>query len=117
MPTPYEPAIPVAHGTGIPLSVPCLGGNEWLYVKECLETGWLSSAGPFVDRFERELGERVGVPFAVSTVTGTAALHIALLAVGVEPEDEVLVSTLTFIAPVNAIRYVGARPVSHGCRP
>lgn len=95
----------------IPLSVPVLRGNEWAYVKECLDTGWVSSVGAFVNRFESELASYVGTRHAVATVSGTAALHVALRVVGVEPDDEVLVSTLTFIAPVNAIRYLGAWPV------
>lgn len=95
----------------IPLIVPELCGNEWQYVKECLDTNWVSSVGPYVDRFERMMAEYVGVKHAVATVNGTAALHIALQLAGVEPNDEVLVSTLTFIAPVNAIRYIGAWPV------
>lgn len=95
----------------IPLSVPAIQGNEWRYVKECLDTNWVSSVGPFVDRFESAIAARAGTRFAVATVNGTAALHVSLLLAGVKPEDEVLVSTLTFIAPVNAIRYVGAWPV------
>jgi perosamine synthetase len=67
--------------------------------------------GPFVDRFEQELAARVGAQYAVATVSGTAALHIALLVAGIQPDDEVLVSGLTFIAPASAIRYVGAYPV------
>jgi perosamine synthetase len=107
---PSEPgAIPPADF--IPLCVPSIQGNEWNYVKECLDTNWVSSVGPFVDRFERDLAARVGARHAVATVNGTAALHIALLAVGVRPDDEVLVSTLSFIAPANAIRYTGAWPV------
>lgn len=93
------------------LSVPEIGGNEWRYVKECLDTGWVSSVGPFVDRFEREIAEYLGAGHAVATVNGTAALHVALLVAGVRPDDVVIVSTLTFIAPVNAIRYAGAWPV------
>lgn len=95
----------------IPLAVPAIQGNEWRYIKECLDTNWVSSVGPFVDRFESEIAGRVGSRFAVATVNGTSALHVALLLAGVKPEDEVVVSTLTFIAPVNAIRYVGAWPV------
>ena len=95
----------------IPLIVPELCGNEWEYVKECLDTNWVSSVGPYVDRFEKLTAERVGTKYAVATVNGTAALHIALMLAGVEANDEVLVSTLTFIAPANAIRYVGAWPV------
>ncbi len=95
----------------IQLSAPHLAGHEWAYVKECLDSGWVSSAGAFVPRFEQELASRVGVRRAVATSNGTAALHIALLVAGVEPDDEVLVSTLTFIAPANAVRYVGAWPI------
>src|SRR5579863_331192 len=105
-----EPGTPAAEGH-IPLSIPEIRGNEWKYVKECLDTGWVSSVGAFVDRFERELAARVGTRFSVATSTGTAALHIALLVSGVQQNDEVLVPTLTFIAPANAVRYVGAWPV------
>jgi len=99
----------------IPLSVPHLAGNEWTYVKECLDGGWVSSAGPFVTRFERELAAYVGAAHAVACVNGTAALHVALRLAGVEENDEVLVPTLTFIASVNAICYQGARPVFMDC--
>jgi perosamine synthetase len=95
----------------IPLIEPEIRGNEWKYIKECLETGWVSSAGPFVDRFEQVVAQQCGCSHAVATVNGTSALHVALLVAGVRPDDEVLVSSLTFIAPVNAIRYVGAWPV------
>src|SRR5262245_56971780 len=95
----------------IPLSAPNIAGNEWRYVKECLDACWVSSAGPFVERFEREFAAAVGSAHAVATASGTAALHVALLVAGVERDDEVLVSTLTFIAPANAVRYVGAWPV------
>ena len=95
----------------IPLSVPEIRGNEWKYIKECLDTNWVSSAGSYVDQFERAIAEQVGVKHAVATVNGTAALHVALLVAGIGPDDEVLVPTLTFIAPANAVRYVGAWPV------
>ena len=95
----------------IPLSVPEIRGNEWKYIKECLDTNWVSSVGPFVGRFEEMVASYVGAKHGVATVNGTAALHVALLVAGVQPDDEVLVSTLTFIAPANAIRYVGAWPV------
>ena len=95
----------------IPNAVPHLTGNEWTYLKECLDTNWVSSAGPFVERFERAVAAYVGVPHAVATVNGTAAIHVALLAAGVEPGDEVLVPTLTFIATANAVSYCGAHPV------
>ncbi len=95
----------------IPNAEPCLGGNEWRYLKECLDTNWVSSVGPFVARFERELAAWVGVRHAVATVNGTAAIHVALLLAGVEPGDEVLVPALTFVATANAVRYCGAVPV------
>ena len=105
-----EPGAPTPTGF-IPLCVPEIRGNEWAYIKECLDTNFVSSVGPFVDRFERDIAARVGTRYAIASVNGTAALHIALLVAGIQPDDEVLVSTLTFIAPVNAIRYVGAYPV------
>ncbi len=95
----------------VPLCVPEISGREWEYVKECLDTGWVSSVGSFVTRFEDMMAAICGLPHAVATTTGTAALHVALRVVGVEAEDEVLVSGLTFVAPVNAVRYLGAWPV------
>lgn len=95
----------------VSLCTPEIRGNEWQYVKECLDTGWVSSAGAYVDRFESCLAARVGSAQAVATVNGTSALHTTLLIAGVQPDDEVLISTLTFIAPANAIRYCGAWPV------
>ncbi len=109
-PTLFESGASASEGM-IPLCVPEIRGNEWKYIKECLDTNWVSSVGPFVDRFEQELAAYVGTRYAVATCNGTAALHIALLVAGVQPDDEVLVSTLTFISPANAIRYVGAWPV------
>jgi perosamine synthetase len=102
---------PKTETTYIPLSVPEIRGNEWKYVKDCLDSGWVSSAGDYVDRFEQMVAQTVGTHTAVATSSGTAALHVALLVSRVQPDDEVLVSTLTFIAPVNAIRYAGAWPV------
>ena len=108
--TPFEPGSAAPAGT-IPLCVPEIRGNEWKYVKECLDTNWVSSAGPFVDRFERAVADRVSTRYAVATVNGTAALHVALLVMGVQADDEVLVPALTFVAPANAVRYAGAWPV------
>lgn len=110
MPTSSEPGALYKAGS-IPLCVPEMQGNEWKYVKECLDTNWVSSAGPFVDQFEQMTAEYVGTKFAVATASGTAALHVALLVAGVQPDDEVLVSALSFVAPANAIRYLGAWPV------
>jgi perosamine synthetase len=91
--------------------VPSIEGNAWAYVKQCLDTGWVSSAGSYVTTFEQGLSAATGSRHAVACVSGTAALHLALLAVGVEPEDEVIVPALTFVAPANAVRYAGAWPV------
>lgn len=95
----------------IPVAVPNIGGNEWAYIKQCLDTGWVSSVGSFVDRFETEFAKYLGAKHAVATVNGTAALHVALLVAGVRPGDEVLMPSFTFIAPANATRYCGAWPV------
>jgi perosamine synthetase len=95
----------------IPLSEPTLEANVWTYVKDALDTGWVSSVGPYVDQFESRMAEYFDVSRTVATASGTAALHIALLLAGVGPGDEVIVPSLTFIASINAIRYVGATPV------
>lgn len=99
----------------IPLSVPNLKGNELKYVSEAIKSGWVSTAGPYVDRFEQAVAEYVHTPGAVSCQNGTAGLHIALLLTGVTKEDAVLVPTLTFIAAVNPVRYIGARPIFMDC--
>jgi perosamine synthetase len=95
----------------ISLAEPEIRGREWEYVKQCLDTNWVSTVGSFVDRFEGEITAYTGCSHAVATTNGTAALHLALLAAGVRPDDEVVMPALTFIAPANAIRYVGAWPV------
>jgi len=92
------------------LHEPNLTGNELAYVTECITSGWVSSVGKFVDQFERQLADYVGVPKAVAVVNGTAALHLALLLKGIKAEDEVLTPALTFVATTNAISYVGAIP-------
>lgn len=96
--------------TFIALHEPQFTGNEWKYLKECLDTGWVSSVGKFVDRFENQLAEYTGVRQAVAVVNGTAALHVCLKLVGVLPGDEVMVPALTFIATANAVSYCGAVP-------
>ena len=99
----------------IPLSVPTLRGNEWKYVKECIDTEWVSSAGHYVDKFEMDFCTFTGANHAVACVNGTAALHVALRIVGVKPGDEVIVPTLTFIATVNAVNYMAAEPIFMDC--
>lgn len=94
----------------VALHEPLFEGNEWRYVKECLDTGWVSSVGKFVDLFEERLAEYTGVKRAVAVVNGTAALHVCLKLAGVEQGDEVMVPALTFVATANAITYCGAVP-------
>jgi len=101
--------LPSDQGT-VALHEPCFAGNELAYVKECIDTGWVSSVGKFVDRFEQQLAEYTGAKRAVAVVNGTAALHMCLLLAGVRPGDEVLIPTLTFVATANAVSYCGATP-------
>lgn len=95
----------------VPLSVPKFIGNEKKYLEECIDTTFVSSVGKFVDRFEEMVAEYTGAKKAVVCVSGTNALHMAMLLVGVERDDEVLTQALTFIATCNAISYIGAHPV------
>src|SRR5262245_48716181 len=97
----------------IPLSVPVLGGNEWTYVKECLDESALT-AGPMLGRFAAALARITEAPYVVPCASGTAALHLALIAAGVRPGDLVIVPTLTFAATVNAVIHAGAEPVFVG---
>lgn len=90
------------------LHEPEFRGNEWAYVKECIDTGWVSSVGKYVDEFERRLAEFTGSRHAVAVVNGTAALHIALQLAGVRPGDEVIVPTLSFVGTANAVAHCGA---------
>jgi perosamine synthetase len=95
-----------------PLSLhePEFAGKEWQYVKECLDTGWVSSVGKYVDTFERRIAELSGSRYAVAVVNGTAALHMALLVAGVKPGDEVVVPALSFVGTANAVSHAGAHP-------
>lgn len=95
----------------IPVYQPSLTGNEKQYVNECLDSTWISSKGKFITSFETGFARYVGTKFAASVSNGTVALHLALIALGIGPGDEVIVPTLTYIASVNAIAYVGATPV------
>jgi pyridoxal phosphate-dependent aminotransferase EpsN len=92
------------------LSVPHMGGAEIGFVREAFETNWLSTVGPHINAFEVEFGVRVGLP-AVALASGTAAVHLGLRLLGVEPGDEVFSPSLTFVGSVNPITYLGARPV------
>ena len=93
-----------------PLHEPVLGGREWEYLKDCIDTGMVSSVGAYVDKFERKLEDYTGAKHAVAVVNGTAGLHIALKLAGVMPGDEVLVPALTFVASANAVTYCCASP-------
>ncbi|GAA0868183.1 LegC family aminotransferase [Brevundimonas basaltis] len=93
-----------------PLHAPEFRGREWDYLKDCLDAGWVSSVGGYVDRIERDLERFTGVRHAVAVSNGTAALEVCFRLAGVEPGDEVLAPTLTFIATINAITYRGATP-------
>lgn len=95
----------------IPLHEPRFWGNEKKYLNECIDSTFVSSVGKFVDRFEQKVAEFTRAKYAVATVNGTAALHIALILSGVEPDDEVITQPLTFIATANAISYTSAKPV------
>ena len=95
----------------VPLSVPRFIGNEKKYLEECIDTTFVSSVGKFVDRFEEEMALYTGTKKAVVCVSGTNALHMSLMLVGVERDDEVLTQALTFIATCNALSYIGARPI------
>ena len=95
----------------IPVSEPNLSGCEREYVLDCLDSGWISSKGQHVELFESEFAKAVDATYAVATCNGTCALHLALLAVGIGPRDEVIVPTLTYIASANAVAYTGAKPV------
>ncbi len=95
----------------ISLHEPLLTGNEWKYVKKCLDQGWVSSAGKYVNLFEEKIKKYTGAKYAVACINGTSALQISLKLVGVTTNDEVIVPSMTFIAPVNAIEYNNAKPI------
>lgn len=104
-------AIKSVVGDGpLALHEPRFNGNEWVYLKECLDSTFVSSVGKFVDRFEDDLANFTGAKRAVAVVNGTAALHVALRLAGVEAGDEVLLPALTFIATANAVAYCQATP-------
>jgi len=99
-----------ANAGPVALHEPYFGGREWEYVKDCLDSGWVSSAGAYVNLFEELLARYTGVNHAVAVVNGTAALHVSLMVLGITAGDEVLVPTLTFVATANSVAYCGAIP-------
>ena len=99
----------------ISLHEPLLAGNERKYIKNCLDQGWVSSAGKYVDIFEKKIAKYTGAKYAIACINGTAALQISLKLVGVKKGDEVIVPSMTFIAPVNAINYNNAKPIFMDC--
>ena len=92
----------------IPLSIPNINGNEWKYVKDCLDTGWISSAGEYVNQFEKAIKDYTGAKYAISCMNGTAGLQVSLNLAGVTSDDIVIAPNLTFVATLNAIKYSGA---------
>jgi len=103
-----SPALPAIL---IPVYRPELGGNEMAYVRQCLESTWISSKGEFIDRFQSDFARFIEAEHAIAVSNGTVALHLAMLGLGLGPGDEVIVPSLTYVAAVNAISYVGATPV------
>lgn len=95
----------------IPVAQPCLAGNERKYVLDCLDSSWISSAGKYIAAFEESFAQFCGTKHAVSANNGTTALHLALVAMDLQPGDEVIIPTVTYIATANAVRYCGAVPV------
>ena len=95
----------------IPLSVPNISGNEWKYVKDCLDTGWISSIGSYVNEFEKSIAKYCNVKYAIATSSGTTALHTSLQILGVKENDYVIIPNITFVATANAVKYCGAEPI------
>ncbi len=108
--TPADVVAALARVTTPPVALhePEFAGNEWRYVKDCLDTGWVSYKGAYVERFERDLAAFVGAKAAIAVVNGTAALHVCLILAGVQPGDEVILPSLTFVATANAVTFAGA---------
>ncbi len=116
--------IPLLNGAGVPVDYACrhrmhrypvmepqLAGNELVYITECVNTNWISSQGKFVTQFEQQVAEYCGMPYALAVSNGTVALHLALVAMGIGPGDEVIVPDLTFAATINSVLHAGATPV------
>lgn len=99
----------------IPLSVPNLKGNENTYLKDCIDTEWVSSVGEYVNQLETKIAKYTGVKYAIACSSGTAALQLSLLAAGIKSNDEVIVPTMTFIATPNSVSYLNANPIFFDC--
>lgn len=99
----------------IPLSVPNFNGNELKYVTDAIETEWVSTGGAYINKFEDAIAKYVNVDGAVACQSGTSGIHLSLILSGVKPGDEVIVPTLTFIAAVNPVKYIGADPIFMDC--
>ena len=95
----------------IPLSVPLISGNELKYVKDCLDSAWISSAGSYVDKFEKMVSDYTGAKYAIACVNGTSGLHISQIVSGINNEDHVIAPNITFVATLNSIKYTGANPI------
>ena len=106
----------VVGSSPVALHEPSFNGNEWRYVKECLDSTFVSSVGEFVNRFETDLADYTGSTYVIAVVNGTAALHIALMLAGVKSGDEVLIPPLSFVATANAVVYCGANPHFADCQ-
>jgi perosamine synthetase len=118
IPGPEPVLVPIGNATGttgrsriIRVCEPQLDGNELRYLTECIQSNWISSAGGFVSKFEKEFARAVGCEFGVACTSGTTALHLALATLGLGPGDEVIVPTFSMIASANAVSYTGATPV------
>ena len=101
----------------IPVNEPLLNGNEAKYLAECLDTGWISSEGPFVSRFERGMADVAGQQHGIAVTNGSAALDVAVAALGLGPGDEVILPTFTIISCAASIVRAGATPVVVDCEP
>ena len=99
------------HTLMILLSGPNIAGNEWKYVKDCLDTGWVSSVGAYVSQFETMVAEYAGAKYGVATSSGTTALHVSMILEGIGQGDYVIVPNITFVASINSIKYTGADPI------
>ena len=99
----------------IPVNTPHLGGNEAAYLQECIETGWISSEGPFIERFESDLARYTGRKHAIAVCNGSAALDAAMIALQIGLGDEVIIPTMTIISCAQAVVHVGATPVVVDC--